>query len=114
MRIETVKDFGNALKQGPYAWPGGYPLFFVTSDGGALAFGTAWEERANIAQAILSNDTHGGWRVIGVDVNWEDPELMDDHAGERIESAYAEDQARGGYVKIPESYRRWQQRRKKD
>jgi len=57
MKIETVKDFGNALKQGPYAWPGGYPLFFVTSDGGALAFGTAWEERANIAQAILNNDT---------------------------------------------------------
>jgi len=36
MKINTVKDFGEALRNGPYAWPGGYPLFFITADGGAL------------------------------------------------------------------------------
>lgn len=110
MQINTVQDFGKALKQGPYAWPGGYPIFFLTSDGGALAFGTAWEERQQIARAIIEQD-NSGWRVVGSDVNWEDGELLDDHTGERIESAYAEEGA-GPHAKIPESYRRWQQRRK--
>jgi hypothetical protein len=113
MKIKNVKDFGEALKDGPYAWPGGYPLFFVTADGEALAFSTAWEERSIIVQALLNNDQRGGWYVIGTDINWEDPELMDDHTGKRIESAYAEDQAKGDYVEIPESYRRWQKSRRK-
>lgn len=110
MKIVTVKDFGEALKQGPYAWPGGYPLYFVTEDGGSLSFATAWNERANIARAIVDNDRSGGWRVIGSEVNWEDPDLIDSHTGERIESAYAEDDAEGEPAKIPASYSAWYRR----
>ncbi len=32
-------------------------------------------------------------QITGVDVNWEDPALFCDECGERIESAYAEDEA---------------------
>src|SRR5574337_870491 len=105
MKINTVRDFGEALKNGPYAWPGGYPIFFITSDGGALSFATAWNERALIVQAILDNDRRGGWRVVASDVNWEDGSLYDDHSGARIESAYAEDDADPGEPeKTPASY----------
>jgi hypothetical protein len=107
MEIKTSKDFVDALKYGPYVWPGGYPIFFVTSDGGALSFATAWKERAVIVQAIVDNDTRGGWHVFGSDVNWEDPELYDDHTGNRIESAYAEDDAKGKTDKIPKRYDEW-------
>jgi hypothetical protein len=106
----TIKDFGAALRNGPYAWPGGYPLYFVTADGGALSFATAWEERSNIAEAINKSDNTGGWRVVGMDVNWEDTELYDDHTSERIESAYEEDDAEGEPAKIPESYKKWRER----
>jgi len=105
--INTVQEFGAALKQGPYAWPGGYPLYFVTSDGGSLSFATAWNARASIARAIIDDDKSGGWKVIGYDVNWEDADLTDDHTGNRIESAYAEDDAVGETDPIPKSYNKW-------
>jgi hypothetical protein len=90
MEIKYVWDFNKALADGAHVWPGGYPLYFVTADGGALSFASAQENAAQIRDAIIQNDTHGGWCVIGVEVNWEDGELYCDHSGERIESAYAE------------------------
>lgn len=110
MKIVTVKDFGEALKQGPYSSYGSYPFYFITADGGSLSFATAWNERANIAHAIAVNNRSDGWRVIGSDVNWEDPDLHDSHTGERIESAYAEDEAQGKPAKIPASYSAWYRR----
>jgi hypothetical protein len=88
--IDYVWQFNKALADGAYAWPGGYPLYFVTADGGALSFESAQENAAQIRDAIIEDDKRGGWRVIGVEVNWEDGELYCDHSGERIESAYAE------------------------
>ena len=88
----TTKDLKSALRAGPYAWPGGYPLFFVTSDGAALSFAAVREQYRSVLHSIrhASND---GWRVVAVEVNYEDPALYCDHTGERIESAYAEDKA---------------------
>jgi uncharacterized membrane protein len=92
MDIKTISDFRRAMRHGPYAWPGGYPCFFVTSDSAALSFKAAKQEQRLIIEAIR-NKLDDGWRVIGFDVNWEDANLYCDHAGERIESAYAEDVA---------------------
>ena len=90
MNIESVSEFNAAIESGPYAWPGGYPVFFITSDGAALSFAAAKSEAELIRESIAGchND---GWRVVGCDVNWEDSELYCDHSGARIESAYAED-----------------------
>lgn len=89
--IKTISDFRAAYRNGPFAWPGGYPLFFVTADGAAISFKGAKKDRRNILEAIRDNDTRSGWRVCAVDVNWEDSDLRCDVTGERIESAYAED-----------------------
>lgn len=86
----TVEQFRQDLEQ-PYAWPGGYPRFFVTADGAALSFKAAKQEQEQIEAAISDMDTGGGWCVAGCDINWEDANLYCDHTGERIESAYAED-----------------------
>lgn len=88
MQIATPADFGRALKQ-PYAWPGGYPLFFITGDGAALCFKCGRKEGARITASIRDN-CNDGWKVEAVDVNWEDTELMCDHCSELIESAYGE------------------------
>lgn len=89
MNIETPSDFGRALKAGPFAWPGGYPVYFICSDGEPLSFRDAWQNATRICSAIRDRD-RGGWRVIGAEINWEDPSLFSSHSGERIPCAYSE------------------------
>lgn len=89
-RINTVADFKATLRAGAYAWPGGYPLYFITSDGCALSFESARKKFRSIAYAIKHRQSDG-WKVEACEVNWEDPDLRCEHSGERIESAYAED-----------------------
>jgi hypothetical protein len=90
MQINTVSDFRKAMRNGPYAWPGGYPCYFVTSDGCALSFEAAKKERRNIIDSIASN-YKDGWQVVAMDINWEDGSLFCDHTGKQIESAYGGD-----------------------
>ena len=72
------------LTSQPYAWPGGYPLFAITNDGGALCPRCCKEERKWIGTTTGTD----GWNVVAIDVNWEDPSLYCDHCGNAIESAY--------------------------
>ena len=85
--IETVADLKATLRAGASAWPGGYPLFFITSDGAALSFETARAEFRLVADAIRERDS-SGWRIVATDINYEDSSLICDHSGARIESAY--------------------------
>lgn len=88
--IETISDFRAAMRSGPYAWPGGYPLYFVMADGGACSFATAKAERREFLNALAHSHHSDQWRPVAVEVNWEAGDLRCDHSGERIESAYAE------------------------
>ena len=88
----TTKDLKNALRSGPYAWPGGYPLYFIASDGEALSFAAVRENLRAVLDS-MRNGIDDGWAVIGCEVNWEDPALFCAHSSARIESAYAEDLA---------------------
>lgn len=72
-----------------YAWPGGYPMFGVTSDGAALCIDCMRKEYRQIAYARRHNQSDG-WLVMAMDINWEDGELTCDHCNKHIESAYAE------------------------
>lgn len=58
-----------------YAWPGGYPMYYVQDDSTVLCPKCAEDVEEELAS----------------DVNWEDPDLYCDECGERIESAYSED-----------------------
>ena len=92
--IYTIQDLARDFRA-PYAWPGGYPRYFITSDGAALSFEAVGENYAIIADDIRTGNTRSEWHVCGCEINWEDPDLYCDHTGKRIESAYAEDQADG-------------------
>lgn len=87
--IATGAELRSTIRGGEFTFPGGYPLYFITSDGGALSFDTV---RKNLRSVIWSirNQCDDGWRVVACDINYEDAELTDDHTGEQIESAYAE------------------------
>jgi len=90
MNLQEIK---RELRAGQYAWPGGYPKYFITADGAALSFKTVRKEWREIVRAHLMGrwGRQSGWYVDGVDINWEDAALYCDHSGERIESAYAEE-----------------------
>lgn len=93
MMITSVGDFRKAIRLGPYAWPGGYPLYFVMADGEALCFKAAKQEKRELLAALAARQArpHDGWLPVAIEANWEDPDLVCAHTGERIESAYAED-----------------------
>lgn len=93
MKTYSVSDFEAALANGAYAWPGGYPIYFVCADGEALSFEAA-QKNAELVKAAIAEQDKGGWHVIGAEVNWEDASLYCAHTSKRIESAYAEDEAK--------------------
>jgi hypothetical protein len=91
-QTRTVSDLKANFHKGranAYAWPGGYPLYYLTSDGGVLCPACVTKERQQIFRSTHEH-AHDGWAVEAVDVNYEDSELYCDNCNKRIESAYAE------------------------
>jgi|GEM_PF-2465768 len=76
-----VEEDGKLAK---YAWPGGYPLFYMTIKENCLCPRCAWE----------ATESDCDYPVVA-GVNWEDPHLFCDECSKRIESAYAEDDVDG-------------------
>lgn len=87
--MTSLAWYRRIVRQNKYTSVGGYPLFGITSDGAALCYDCIRSERRDIIQAI-GHQLNDGWRLMAIDVNWEDPDLYCDHCSNRIESAYAE------------------------
>jgi hypothetical protein len=91
----TLAKIKQHLRNGQYAWPGGYPLYFTTNDGAALSFKAVREEWRSVVEAHILDakylNMRSSWLLAGVEINYEDNELYCDHTGERIESAYGEE-----------------------
>lgn len=77
-----------------YAWPGGYPIFYVTADSAALCPDCV-NDPDNPAHTGAEARTKGiddpQWRIVASDVNWEDTSLYCDHCNKQIPSAYGDD-----------------------
>lgn len=78
----------NAIRQ-KYAWPGGYPLYIITSDGAVLCVDCSKKQFRQIAWD-WTRHLSTGWFAVAADINWENSELACNHCGNRIESAYGE------------------------
>ncbi len=88
LRLEVNRDPLPA-----FAWPGGYPLIYVFSDGGVICPDCVNENVEEIETASRKgNRPHrsgcGGWAVDGVDVHWEGEPEVCDNCGKEIDSAY--------------------------
>lgn len=80
-----------------FAWPGGYPMFYVFADGGAVCPACVNRNVSEIDEDVRRGgrrNSHGGWAVDAWEVNWEEPDMHCDHCGKRIPSAYAEDKVK--------------------
>lgn len=91
--IETTAQLRATLRAGAYAWPGGYPLYFLTQCGEALSFESVRENIGEVIGAIQNDDSGGGWLVVACQVNEEDSQLTCAHSGKPIESAYGTDES---------------------
>lgn len=89
-----MKGINDAVKQyvqdddslPAYAWPGGYPVYYITKDNSILCPDCANNERpADI------DESDNQWFIIAADVNYDDSRLYCDHCGKRVESAYADE-----------------------
>lgn len=93
--INTTAEFKAALRNGAYAWPGGYQMYLICDDGGALCFDCARKNARDILWAI-ENDKPGSrdcddWRVMATNINYEDSDLRCDHCSQPIPAAYGSD-----------------------
>jgi hypothetical protein len=92
-RTNQILDAVRYAARNRYAWPGGYPLVVVMSDGECLCTSCTRKQWRQIVRNTLSSIRKGAdvsWIAAGADVNWENPDLYCAHCGDRIESAYAE------------------------
>lgn len=82
-----------------FAWPGGYPVFYLCREGyrdddtGELEFN---RHDRTVFVCCAGCLPKGSAIAIASEVNWEDPGLTCEVCSERIESAYAEDEVEGG------------------
>ena len=81
----TREDDGTLTK---YAWPGGYPVFYLVADNGVLCADCA--NGTNDSDASEDTDDTQ-WKLVACDVNWEDESLYCDYCSAQIESAYGEE-----------------------
>lgn len=93
MIIKNTKDLREALRQGNYSSIGGYPLFFIMSDSETMHPKCVRANYREVSTALRHNEKRDSWHVYGLDVNYEDSSMYCAHCNERIESAYAEDEA---------------------
>ncbi len=82
--INHARELASSLRAGDYAWPGGYAIFYITSDGAALAPSTVRREFKQIAYSI-KHKLRDGWRVVACDTTANsDEDVFDDHTGKEI------------------------------
>lgn len=87
----NLRDVKAVLRAGRFTDLGGYPLYFIAADGEALSFGAVRDNFLEVCRAAKFGDPRDGWRVVGIEINYEDGELRCAHTGEPIEAAYVPD-----------------------
>ena len=70
------------------AWPGGYPVLYITADCGTLCPDCANSDEARFALADCPDDRQ--WLIAAYYIHWEGPPETCDHCGKQVESAYGD------------------------
>ena len=66
VQIQSIRHLGQHLRDGRWAWPGGYEKFFIADDGAPLCFPCINEEIKCVLDSI-KNEINDGWKVVGID-----------------------------------------------
>ena len=72
-----------------FAWPGGYPLYYLCEDNGVLCPVCANSPRAKKATVATDNcPDDKQWKIIASDIHFEGDPIICDNCYAEIESAY--------------------------
>lgn len=82
---EVIKEDGKVIT---YAFPGGYPIYYLCEDGGILCPDCVNNNLELIKMAKEDNDSQ--WNVIALDVYYEGPVMYCGNCNAEIESAYGD------------------------
>lgn len=93
--MQTI-SLENNLKPIKYAWPGGYPVFYVArtgykNDSGGLELSKYDREEFVCCPDCAGKAAEKEIILTNSDCNWEDPDMICEVCNKRIESAYAEE-----------------------
>ena len=78
--LRTKTDYLNELPA--YAWPGGYPIFYLTSENDTLCSVCATE--------ALDNEEWDEWKPSTYGVHWEGSPLFCSECNAEVEKAYGD------------------------
>lgn len=75
-----------------WAWPGGYPILYLTEDNSVLCPQCANGENGSVAFTHPSDGSNEDkqWHIVAADINYEDDSCYCEHCNARIESAYGD------------------------
>lgn len=83
-KIDKAQQLLTCIRAGEYAFPGGYRLAFITSDGGVLSFAAVKDNLYSVVDSIR-HKIDDGWQVVGlIDVDNQDGVSYCDHTGEKL------------------------------
>jgi len=91
MQIQSLAGLAQAHKT-LYAWPGGYQLNLILADGTVLCRSCFKQNYQLIAEDFKDN-CNTGWLPLGLEVNWEDPDLRCEHCNTPMPGEYCDEQA---------------------
>jgi hypothetical protein len=89
--LRNLHDIKAALRYGAFAWPGGYPLYFIMADGDLATFEGVLSEWKNVVADTMAGH-RSCWVPVAVDANFETPGLYCSITGALIEAAYLSDE----------------------
>lgn len=88
---DVMEEYSDGTKHIPfYAFPGGYPIYYITADGGILCPDCVNDNLARIRQVDTQCPDDDQWRVIAVEIHEEGSPIQCDNCYKQIESAYGD------------------------
>jgi hypothetical protein len=85
--VSALQSF---IRANGYAWPGGYQMALLMSDGESIDAQAARENYRLIRDAMRANDTRSNWHPCTPFIHWEGEALTCAHSGRAIPSVYGE------------------------
>jgi hypothetical protein len=78
------------LREGRWAWPGGYPVAFLAENGDVLSWeAVRWSWRA-VVRAHVRKARWDDWAIASEFIHWEGPDLVCSATGVVIPAAYGD------------------------
>lgn len=85
MKTADLKAF---IRSNGYAWPGGYSMALLMSDGDCIDAQSARENYRRIREAMRARDRDSAWTPEMTFVHWEGDPIICAHSNRPIESTY--------------------------